>query len=150
MRARKAKYEFKRFLKRQGNKVQALSPADGVDTMLEFYRDVRADDCDLASDGDMMLFQWGTYDWGQGEHFSFDITRQLISGPGEDEDIWQLSLTFVFMPDTTLRALGSGNRWCESPQQLEEFGAFVRATEVYAAVVGREAAKVVLDYECAG
>ena len=63
--------------------------------MLAFYGSVRFDDVDLAADGDMLLYQWGAYDWGEGESFEFDITRQLILGTGEDEDIFQLSLTFI-------------------------------------------------------
>jgi hypothetical protein len=34
--------------------------------MIEFYVDVRADDVRLDDDGDMFLFQWGTWDWGDG------------------------------------------------------------------------------------
>ena len=55
--------------------------------MLAFYESMRFDDVDLAADGDMLLYQWGTYDWGRGASFEFDITRQLILGAGEDEDI---------------------------------------------------------------
>src|SRR5678815_803153 len=82
----------------------SVRPAEGLDAMFSFYRDVRADGCRLESDGDMLLFQWGTYDWGKGQHFELDITRQLVPGPGEDEDIWQLQLTFRFAPEATLRA----------------------------------------------
>jgi hypothetical protein len=150
MRAKKAKREFERYLKRRNTKLAEMRPSAGLDAMLGFYRDIRADDCDIDQDGDMLLFQWGTYDWGQGEHFSFDITRQLIVGPGEDEDFWQLSLTFEFPPDDTLRAVESGNRWCASPEQLEEFAAFVRSTAAYIAVANRNDANIVLDYECVG
>jgi hypothetical protein len=150
MRAKKAKREFERYLKRRNTKLAEMRPSAGLDAMLGFYRDIRADDCDIDQDGDMLLFQWGTYDWGQGEHFSFDITRQLIVGPGEDEDFWQLSLTFEFPPDDALRAVESGNRWCPSPEQLEEFAAFVRSTAAYIAVANRNDANIVLDYECVG
>ena len=47
--------------------------------MVIFYKNERADDCDIDSDG---------------EHFEFDITRQFIGASCEDEEIWQLSLTF--------------------------------------------------------
>ena len=150
MRAKKAKKEFERYLKRRGVDPADMTPSSGVDAMLEFYGDVRTRDCDIARDGDMLLFQWGTYDWGQGEHFSFDITRQLIVGPGEDEDIWQLSLAFKFPPEDGLRALDSGNRWCAAPHQLEEFADFLHSTPAYATVANRSDANVVLKYHCPG
>jgi hypothetical protein len=118
--------------------------------MFSFYRDVRADGCRLESDGDMLLFQWGTYDWGKGEQFELDITRQLIPGPGEDEDIWQLHLTFRFASEEILRAQGAGDRWCHSPAELEGFAALVRATPAYAAVMRRSDGIADVAYECAG
>jgi hypothetical protein len=47
-------------------------------------------------DGDGLLFQYGTYDWGNGEYFQFDITRQFIM-PDEDET-YQLSMKMYFEP----------------------------------------------------
>lgn len=32
----------------------------------------------------MLLFQWGTYDWGHGPHFEVDLTRELIRHGAED------------------------------------------------------------------
>jgi uncharacterized protein (DUF2237 family) len=150
MRAKKARREFERYLSRRGGDVGALNPWAGVDAMLGFYRDVRARDCDIAQDGDMLLFQWGICDWAHGEHFEFNIALQFMVSPGEDEDIWQLSLTFRFAPDDALRALDSGDRWCYSPQQVEEFATFVRGTAAYVAVAERRPASVSLDYGCAG
>src|SRR5262245_31541706 len=72
--------------------------------------------------------QWGTYDWGEGESFEFDITRQLILGAGEDENIFQLSLTFKFQPTVKLRQLGDGNRWCRSLEEVEEFRSFINSS----------------------
>lgn len=148
--AKEARPAFERYLAAPGSDLAALSPSAGVEAMLEFYRDVRARGCDLARSGDMLLFQWGTYDWGRGEYFEFDITRQFVLGAGADEDIWQLSLTFRFIPDEALQALGSGHRWCHSPRQVDEFAAWVRDSAAYAAVAGREPESVGLDYECAG
>ena len=31
----------------------------------------------------MLLYQWGTYDWGEGKYFQIDITRQFILGEGK-------------------------------------------------------------------
>ena len=53
--------------------------------MLAFYASERCDGCVLEEDGDMLLFQWGTYNWGDSTHFELNITRQLMPG-GEDGD----------------------------------------------------------------
>src|SRR5262245_34310217 len=81
MKAKRAKQEFERLIQRSGMRVGSLSPARGLEMILAFYRTVRFDDVDLAGNGDMLLNQWGTYDWGEGESFEFDITRQLICVP---------------------------------------------------------------------
>ena len=62
---------------------------------------------------------------GTGEHFSLNLTRQLVVCEGaEDEDIWQLRLTFEFEPDNELRALSRGYKWCGSLSELPEFREF--------------------------
>src|SRR5262245_4806221 len=99
---------------------------------------------------DMLLFQWGTYDWGQGPRFELDMTRQFLVGPGEDEDIWQLSLTYRFEPSEALRTLGAGNRWCHKLAELPEFDAYVEASPSYTKLARDPFASAELDYECAG
>jgi hypothetical protein len=99
----------------------------------------------------MLLFQWGTYDWGQGEHFQLDLTRQLIlNDEAEDEDIWQLSLTFLFDPVGDLKAVGAGNEWCQSPHALAQFRDRVRGSTAFVVCGTRRILRTTLHYECAG
>jgi hypothetical protein len=139
------------FLKRlEGHPLEALTPPEGIHLMLSFYREERVEGCDLDANGDMLLYQWGTYDGGEGELFEFDITRQLIVGDGEDDDIFQLSLTFKFQPAESLRQLGKGNHWCHSPEELEELQAFISGSPAFL-VSGREVpSEVQLEYGIAG
>jgi len=121
--------------------------------MLDFYRHQRADDCDPEADGDMLLFQWGTYDWGNGRFFEFDLTRQFITGEDqEDEDIWQLSLTLRYLPNDELLSLDSGNQWCANPtpESINSFESFIRNSAVYETARRNKSAKVILDYDNAG
>jgi hypothetical protein len=118
--------------------------------MTSFFRDVRAEDCDRASDGDMLLYQWGSYDWGRGQRFEFDVTRQLIPIGGDDDDIWQLNLTIRFDPEDHLLGLGAGDRWCNSVEELSDFVAHVVGTEPFLSVADRADGVVVLDYEVVG
>jgi hypothetical protein len=74
--------ELERLLKARGATSSKVSVRDGIEAMLDFYRNTRADDCSLDDDGDMLLFQWGTSDWGKGPEFDLGITRQFIRGDG--------------------------------------------------------------------
>lgn len=150
MKADTAKEELERFLAARGLTLARLTPAQGIEVMLAFYAAVRVMDCDLDCDGDMLLFQWGTCDWGAGLRFQLEIIRQFISGCGEDDNICQLQLTFAFPPTELLRAIGKGDRWCPSPAEIGDFAAFIQSHSSLAAVGVRADAKVTLHYECAG
>jgi hypothetical protein len=132
--------------------IAALTPMQSVRLMLDFYKEVRADGCELDEDGDMLLFQWGTYDWGQGRIFQFDITRQFIVSEDEDDDaaISQLSLRFHFMPSAQLDAIKGGNRWCSGLDELMDFEAFIVASDAYRAVQALLLSKVTLGYGITG
>ncbi len=151
MNSQNALEAFHEFADHRGAAIQQLLAIDAVDLMATFYREVRAADCDLDADGDMLLFQWGVYDWGEGESFEYDITRQLVPEPiGEDEDygdfIGQLSLTLKFPPSASLREIKAGNRWCYRPAELDEFLSFVRESEATRAVSGLVPTEVSLMY----
>ena len=137
--------EFQRYVEERASTIATLTPEKATAAMLGFYRDVRASDCDLDSDGDMLLVQWGTYDWGKGELFEFDITRQFIP-TDEDSEMRQLSVKFTVAPDDELRALGNGNRWCYSPKELPDFWKFVEALPAYGAACSHSDAKLELSY----
>jgi hypothetical protein len=130
--------------------LENLIPGEGIDLMLRFYGDEPVDGLANGDTADMLLFQWGVFDWGHGESFEFDITRQLIFGDGEDDDIFQLSLTFRFVPTDELRNLPKGNRWCSSRAELEDFRHFVLRSAPYAALNKKLASSVDLHYGCAG
>jgi len=65
--------------------------------------------------GDMLLFQWGVYDWydGSGERFEIDFTRQfsILTPEGEYDHMEQLHCTFRYEPTEVLRAFGAGDEW---------------------------------------
>ncbi|WP_405182846.1 hypothetical protein OG225_18500 [Nocardia sp. NBC_01377] len=100
--------------------MSAASATTAVDAMTMFYAHHRVTDVDLASDGDMLLFQWGTYS-GDQQEFVYDITRQVITDDGDDDRIRQLSLTLRYPSTTTSRDIGNGSRWCPHPEQTESF-----------------------------
>jgi hypothetical protein len=141
---------FRNYLSDAKLELEKMTPAQGIDSMIAFYREERVEGCSIEEDDDMLLFQWGTYDWGNGEFFNFDITRQLIFDGSADENIWQLSLTFKFSPTDTLRKLKSGNKWCSSPKNILQFDQYIRNSTAFKNVASDILSIVELDFHCAG
>lgn len=127
-------------------------PGQAILAMLSFYRDQRIDGCDLARDEDMLLFEWGVYDWGDGEHLEVGIARQVILPDEEDDDaIWQLRVTYRRAAEEADERLGKGNRWCADLDDFAAFEAFVSSSAAFAEVdPDRADAEVDLRFECAG
>ena len=120
-----------RFLTRLGLDAESLLSlllTDGFEGMLAFYTEERAEGCPLDEDGDMLLYQWGTNDWGEGESFELNVTRQFI---GAKRVIRQLSLTFKFKVSKETSMCGGGNRWCELPDAVDTFRRFILASKAY-------------------
>lgn len=146
MRVQASRSSFAKVLQARGTALGDLIPGTGFALMCAFYATRRAEGCDIENDGDMLLFQWGVANLGSTERFTLDITRQFILGAGEDATIRQLSLSFAYHATPELRSIGSGNGWCGSPLELEEFVSFVTNARAYLVLEQVEAAKVSLDY----
>jgi hypothetical protein len=126
--------------------ISHCTPREGIGLMFAFYQSAKPVGCDGPA-GDMLLFQWGTYDWRTGRHFSLNITRQFIEDSLEDDDaISQLSLTFSFEPAVALEALGAGNRWCDGPTEFSIVRKFVLSSAAFVAVADRTDAAVELAH----
>ena len=152
MKCDEASGQFEKRLSERGVELSKATPDPGFAEMFAFYRDVRPVDCaPVDSDGDMLLYQWGTYDWGEGKYFNLNLTRQFILQGLEDDDaIFQLGLTFFYQPSHVLDGLIQGNRWCHSPAELTDFQQFVLSSEAYSTARGLTPAKVELRYESVG
>lgn len=147
---------FRKTLVGSGLSEDNLSVRDGLEAMLNFYRDVRASGC-AFDDADMLLFQWGTYanlpraGGIVAEAFDLNLTRQLIVDErSEDDDIWQLALNFEFEPTSELRALGNGDKWCHALLELPQFRDYVLASAPFTVCRELPIQRVTLDYECVG
>lgn len=157
MKAEDAQEHFLAFISADNASLDSLSPLSAVELMAGFYAQVRADDCALEHDGDMLLFQWGTYDWGNGELFEYNITRQFILSPsleafnaeedyGDDGWIGQLALTLKYHPSAALRNVAAGNRWCAHPDELSDFVTFIQNCEATTQVAGQPIAVTELTF----
>lgn len=150
MNHKEAREAFERYIDAGGVSLRSMTPEAGIRRMIGFFEDVPVEDCDSERDGDMLLFQWGTYDWGGGANFSVNITRQFIAGEGEDDDIFQLGLTFKWPPSEDFAALGSGNRWCRIRADLPLFWIYLRGNLVFQTMADRRPQEVEIRYEQAG
>jgi hypothetical protein len=116
---------FEEFVENRGGSFPELTVRTGIAEMLSFYESVLPTGCTIEN-GDMLLFQWGTYDWGDGPQFEVNITRQFIELEAEDDhSISQLQLTFKFPPDKDTDVLGDGNRWCNSQSEIALLREFI-------------------------
>lgn len=147
MKPKTAKIEFENFVRQRGTTIGELTPTEGIQFTIEFYSQVRVEKCPIEEDGDMLLFQWGVYNWGDGDYFQFDITRQFIEEGFEGDDaISQLSLTFFYQPTEKLKNLESGNRWCESPNDVKEFESYIKGNSSYILVSNIKPDKIEAHY----
>jgi len=122
---------FEEFVENRGGALAALTVRTGVAEMLSFYESVSPTDC-ANENGGMLLFQWGTYNWGDGPQFEIDITRQFIESAAEGDDaISQLQLNFKFPPDKDTAALGDGNRWCNSQSETRQLREFIFSNRAF-------------------
>lgn len=117
-------------------------------SVFQFYRNERPQDVDDA-EGDMLLFQYGIYDWGSGPFFEIDLTRQFVElERDDDENVFsQFHLTCHFVADQELTALGKGSRWCTDVSGLDQFALWVDLHPVLAAVDGRSRFKAEVTWE---
>jgi hypothetical protein len=128
---------FTDFAAERGVTVSESTPRLGIELMFAFYQSVTPDGCE-PNDGDMLLFQWGTYDWGTGENFEIGITRQFIELAEEDDEaISQLSLVYRFEPTDELKSIPAGDRWCDGPSEFDLLREFALSSPQVASVESR-------------
>lgn len=136
-RSRQLEADFRSFLR--GRAVASLSPDDALEAMSRFFATVKYPLDGSSPHDDMLLFQYGVYDWGQGENFEFDITRQVVFEHGDDEDaddhIIQLSLTFRYDPGP-FRALPAVTQWSSELPAPGDLTSFARDSKAYALLKG--------------
>jgi hypothetical protein len=114
--------------------------------MFSFYDAIAPTGCS-GRDGDMLLFQWGTYDWGSGKNFELNITRQFVEEEEQDDEaISELSLTFRFESTAELEEIKPGNLWCEGLQASSVIREFAENQQAFIIVADQEPKSSELSY----
>ncbi|MEX0790896.1 MAG: hypothetical protein WD178_08995 [Actinomycetota bacterium] len=101
--------------------------------MLRYYAEVRINGCDPADDEDMLLLDWGSYDWGQGRSYEIDLSRQVLLPGGTDEAVVQLHVVYRFPNTGDLAKIPVGNDWWGSPGTVDEFAEVLNVNVAVAA-----------------
>ena len=118
--------------KGKGINLDELSLAHFPRLLIDYYVELDFPELDRADDGDMLLFQYGTYDRGDGLFFEIDFTRQFYQFFADDEDheIIQQSFTFYFDPDR-FRHIASFDIWSNAVATLDDFRATILNSQGY-------------------
>ena len=83
---------------------------------------------DLEQNGDMLIFQWGTYGWNPKNSVEINLTRQLIVSDNDDDTIQQLRCRYIFPFNNDCKG---GNQWCELPSQVDVLLDFIKNNTFY-------------------
>jgi len=113
-----------------------------IDLSVKLFNEIEVKDIG----DDMLLFQYGTYDWGNehGEHFSFDITRQFID-PAQHEP-YQLSLTLVYEPQW-FKSIAPYDCWSMDYVDINSFAANIKTTSGFKAACENKARAYEIHFE---
>lgn len=118
---------------------------------LSLYEQHRIDACELQSDGDMLLFQFGTYDWGDGEFFEIDLTRQITPThnniEASIEAMMQLSVTAQFLPNDENHGFGEQNYRCNHTDNLSTFTDLIFSSEAMSRTVNKKPVRIEVELE---
>jgi hypothetical protein len=116
------------YRKRIGEK-PILSADAFIGRALTLFAEIKVAGTDEADD--VLLFQYGVCDWGDdnGEHFAFDITRQIIN-PAEDEP-YQLNFTLIFEVSADFAEIDRHTVWSDDYDTLDDFAAHIKSTSGY-------------------
>lgn len=143
MRPRQAKAALNRFAKANGINIKKSSPEQGFRQMFEFFKAVKLAGFERDDDGDMLLFQWGTYERDGRLVFLIDLTRQFYEVKlGEYVGTSQLAIAYYFEATPSSDLIGHGDRWLSGGDDVDEFVEFVMKSEAFLLAGEREVEKV--------
>lgn len=146
MQVQQAPEALRSLVEQQGRSVSQLTAAEAVRLMIDWYCSEAAED----AESDMLLVQWGVYDWGSGPAFEYDITRQMTTEAEDGEGMWQVHLTLYYDATEAARAVRADDRWCSDRSELDDFRSFIEAAPATAFARANTPSTSVLGFEDAG
>ena len=107
------------------------------DVVLELAK-TRVSDRELVPQpyGDMLLAEFGTYDWGHGNYFRVSLSRQFSFVNGEDSLTDQVRCEFRYEPTPEVEALGAESLFTmEVDYDMVEFERRIRSWHAFGLLV---------------
>lgn len=142
------KEDFMSYINDRGIDITRLVPDRALELLVNYYKDIRVAGCEIDLEQDMLLYQWGTYDWGEGLWFEFEITRQItVEEKDEYAGMYQLHLTLKYRDCDELSLLDNGCFWCSSLFEVDEFKEEIMNSDVMKAIVSKDIQQVSIIYE---
>lgn len=116
---------------------------DAVNQFLAFFESHPVKKVMAHKEEDMLLFQYGTYNWDRkGPKFEFNLTRQFEI-PNQDE-LLQLGLT-LYYPADKLQTIEGFNAWSVDYQDLQSFKTMIETSEGFQNVLSMDITKVAIS-----
>ena len=95
--------------------------------VMDFYDQEKLTSTLDIEDSDMLLFQYGHYDWdGTGQKFELDLTRQFMTS--SEGDMYQMRLT-LFYPSTEIGEITPYSLWHSDLPTMNDWKRTVLNTE---------------------
>ncbi len=104
-----------------------ITPETALTSIIDFYKNYKTDADSESADDDMLLFQYGIYDWdGSGEKFEFNLTRKIADR--DDEEFYQVKLTLYYKA-ADIGEIESFNLWSIDKPTIDDWQKTIRDTE---------------------
>lgn len=125
----------------------SISPDTAIVLMDTFQKSVKYPTDGSTKYDDTLLFEYGVFDWGQGENFDLTITRQVVfrgaSSADADDHIVQISITHRY-ESGPFRPLGIVTQWgCDLSEGIG-IAQFAESTPGYRLALQRQPREVSL------
>ena len=120
--------EYQKVIERRLENGEKLTAEKLIEISVFMFNALKVEGIPVHPDSDMLLFQYGVYDWGDqfGRHFSLDVTRQFTT---EDEDEpYQLGFTLIYEPDK-FNSCTAFNCWSFQFPRLEDWADHLKTTQ---------------------
>jgi|GEM_PF-1749182 len=134
------------YLKKKGIVFNELTLDQLIDSSVSFFKEIRFQKVNLKKSGDMILVQWGKYNWGKGEYLEFDITRQFIKKNKDGDDAMsQLHITLYYSVDL-IKILKNENKWFRDPNDTKSIKSYILNKKIYKLLKDKKPIKRKLEW----
>lgn len=120
---------------------ESLTVNNALQFVIDFYTNYEIKNVDTTiPDNDMLLFEYGIYDWqdGKGKNYTIDITRQFYIENEDSDGFSQLHLMLYFNSEE-YKNIEAANKWSIDFESIEDWKVFVSNTEGFQLAEGKVA-----------